>query len=117
MATDDPSLTRASEMGATAGRNLASWVFDGNTTDETYRTFLGLREDGDPLDEQFAPRSGWLSGENADDPTPQSLASDLGIDPEDDELLNAACSAYEEAADGAYWAHLEATANLMMGDD
>lgn len=106
-------LRRAVARGTTTGKNAASWVFDGNATDETYRTFLTLRENGDPADEQFAPRSGWLSGEMADDPTPNSLAAEIGIrEPED---IDEACSAFEEAADDAYWAELERVARIQVG--
>jgi hypothetical protein len=57
---------QAIKVGRARGLALASWVFDGNTTDATYRRFLELSEEGSPkLYDEFGPRSGWLSGEMA----------------------------------------------------
>jgi hypothetical protein len=113
MTTED----KARELGRERGKAAASWVFDGNTTDETYRTFLRLYDDGDPLIDQFAiTASGWLSGEYADDPSPTTLARDLDLPTETDEdlaALNEACNTYEEAAEAAYWAELERVARLQ----
>lgn len=111
-------IGRAKEMGAAAGRNAASWVFDGNTDEATYKRFLDLHEAGDPLIDEYAPRSGWLSGEDADAPTPQVLMDDLHVDMEGDEidldpLRDELCEVYETAADEAYWAELERAARVQ----
>jgi hypothetical protein len=86
----------AADLGADYGRNDASWVFDGNTTDETYRRVLAGIEDGDPVILDQLP-SAPLSGEWADSQTPQSLMSELGahdLEPEEESEL---CDIFEEA--------------------
>lgn len=106
------AIKRARKLGKAAGLSAASWAFDGNTSDENYRTFLQMSDDGDPgIGDVYGPR-GWLAGEYADDPTPRSLAEDLGIDQEDGDRIERACDAYEEAAEEAYWAELERVARL-----
>lgn len=109
-----PSLEAAVTAGTERGRAAATWVFDGNTDEATYQRFLDLNEAGDPaLHDEFGPSTGWLSGENAEGPTPSSLADDLALRSEAD--LDAVCSAYEDAADAAYWAEVERVANLQVG--
>ena len=105
-------LRAARRDGKTAGINAASWVFDGNTTDETYLAFLKGIDDGDPaiLDSVTTPN---LSGEWAGDPTPGSLADAYGLTPNNDpdgERLMAACYAWEAAASDAFWAEIERVA-------
>lgn len=104
----------ARKLGAERGLAAASWVFDGNTPQRTYRAFLRAWDDGDPVLDNYAPTSGWLSGEWADTPTPDTLARDLGITDPDE--IDAACDAYEDAATEAYWAELERVARLMVGE-
>lgn len=115
------NLDRARELGADAGRNAASWVFDGNTSRETYARFLKLSDDGDPaLHDEFGPTSGWLSGEWADTPTPNSLYAELGLEPDDDEdgeIMAEIADAYEEAADQAYSDELERVARLHTEEE
>jgi hypothetical protein len=97
--TYEEIMSEARDMGRAHGQAAASWYFDGNTTDETYRLVLQGIEDGDPEVLDSFP-SAPLSGEWADDPTPQTLAEDLGLDNEDDDeaaVLDDACSAYEDA--------------------
>ena len=108
----DEVLARATELGADAGRAAASWVFDGNTSDATYREVLRGLEDIDPmiLDQFNVPN---LSGEYADDPTPASLAEDLDLDPEaDEDLLEEACQVWEDLASAAFWEEVERVARL-----
>ncbi len=105
---------QAAAKGTQAGKAAASWVFDGNTTTETYRQFLVMHEDGDPMIENFGPGAGWLSGEWADSETPASLMDDLRIGNTIDH--DAVCEAYETAADEAYWAELERVARLQVGE-
>lgn len=107
------AVATATTLGTEAGKAAASWVFDGNTTDETYRQFLAWHEAGDPLVDQFAPATGWLSGEWADTRTPQSLLAECGAGDEDEEAV---LTAYEEAADTAYWQELERVARYQTED-
>jgi len=109
-------LRKARRDGRDAGRNAASWCFDGNTTDATYRYVLKGLEDGDPavLDTYSAPN---LSGEWADAPTPQSLAEDYDLDTTNDPdstRLDEACSVWEDAASEAFWKELERTARYYV---
>lgn len=116
----DEIMREARKLGTMEGAGAASWVFDGNTTDETYRAFLRGWEDGDPETmDAYAPTSGWLSGEWADARTARDLQLDLGIDDEDPdgEILAEACDAYEGAAEDAYWTELERVARLQTQDD
>jgi hypothetical protein len=66
------ALAHARELGAEHGSNAASWVFDGNTSQETYRRILQGIEDGDPeiLNSLPAPD---LSGQWADEMTADEL--------------------------------------------
>ena len=89
-------IRRARRMGREAARNAASWVFDGNTTEETYRAVLKMIEDGDPVfyDNYRVPD---LSGEWADSETPQTLAEYFGSDV-NAPRMDAVCTAWEEGA-------------------
>jgi hypothetical protein len=111
---DDELETRAASMGREHGINAASWVFDGNTTGETYRTVLHGIEDGDPaVYDMF--REPNLSGEFADDYSIRDLQSDLGIEidwtrddtQEASELLDECANAYADAASEAFWHEIE----------
>ena len=106
-------LAAARRDGKSAGIAAASWCFDGNTTDETYRYFLEGYEAGDPavLDRFNVPN---LSGEWADSPTPASLADDYGIEA-DDERLDSVCTEWENAASDAFWAELQRVAKYHVG--
>ena len=91
----------ARRMGRDAGISAASWV----EIDETNAaTILMGFEDGDPV-VYDAFRFPNLSGEYADDPTPQSLAEDLDLaedDPRADWLIDEVCTAWETAASEAF---------------
>lgn len=93
----------AVRLGRARGRAAASWVFDGNTTDATYRAAKRGIDDGDPqiLDRLCPPN--WLSGEW----TGGSISEIFG----DNRVSDAAMEAYCEAADAAYWAEIERVAN------
>ena len=102
-------MRKARRDGRNAGKSAASWVFDGNTKDETYKRVLQGIKDGDPeiLDAFRTPN---LSGEYADDPTPQTLAEDYDLDSDNDPegwRLDEACTAWENAASDAFWAEVE----------
>ena len=86
----------AHKLGYEKGRNAGSWVFDGNTTEETYRWFLKGLEDGDPEVIDRLPTSP-LSGEWADSYSLADLASDLDVSQEDDDLAIARVESYRDA--------------------
>ena len=44
----DEAVAQAAALGARDGGNAASWVFDGNTPENAYRSVLKGIEDGDP---------------------------------------------------------------------
>lgn len=101
----------AKKEGRQAGLAAASWKFDGNTTDETYRAFLQGSEDGDPaVMDAYSPPS-WLSGEWAGESISEILGESSGDDERDDEIA----TIYEEAADTAYWRELERVARYHAG--
>ena len=112
----------ATEHGTERGKSAASWVFDGNTDADTYRRFLALSDDGDPaLYDEFGPSSGWLSGEFGDTVNFHDIPSMCYLTTDDDGYVNEhdwdeCASAYETAADAAYWAELERVARLHTED-
>lgn len=110
----DALTARARELGAAEGKSAASWYFDGNTSDDTYRRVLAGLDDGDPAILDTLPASP-LSGEWADGPTPRTLADDLGIAP-DDARLDELCSAYEDAFAEASSDGIEAIARNMLSN-
>jgi hypothetical protein len=64
----------AREMGRQAGIAAASWIVDGNTSPDHIQRMVKMLDDGDPeFYDWINPPN--LSGEWADDPTPQSLFS------------------------------------------
>jgi hypothetical protein len=105
-------LSTARESGAEHGRNAASWYFDGNTTDETYRAVLAGIDEGDPMVLDTFPSSP-LSGEWSGDPTPSSVLEDLGID-DDDDSADEYLDAYEDAFHDAAQSEIERVARLMV---
>jgi hypothetical protein len=101
--TYEAILARAREAGEAHGRAAGSWYFDGNTSEETYAAVLRGIEDGDPAVLDTFPCAP-LSGEWADDPTPESVLEDLGVTWEnpcaDDCILAYEEGFYEASADG-----------------
>ena len=96
------------ELGRKAGKNMASWVFDGNTDQETYRIVLDCIKAGD-----LAILDTILSGECADSPTSNSLADDLGIE-QDDDRLDDLCSLWEDAAFQSFWDSIKRTCRYHL---
>lgn len=86
---------RARRIGREHGRNAATWVFDGNTSRETYERFARWIADGDPELWDHMPRDG-MSGEWADSYGRRELAKDLEVPPQRDGL-DEWCDAYSEA--------------------
>jgi len=102
----------ATKAGRLAGEAAASWMFDGNTTDETYRAFLKGWEEGDPMAmDAYAPPS-WLSGEWAGESMTEILGECYGK--RDEERQDDVAQTYEEAADTAYWRTLERDAQRAL---
>jgi hypothetical protein len=93
----------AYRLGVEAAVAAASWVLDGNMSQDHIRRMVAWLDDGDPRADDFLPAMPDLSGEWADGPTPDSLAvgivgaPDLGCgDAEEyDELRNAIADAWE----------------------
>ncbi len=107
---DSDTLTRqAQELGAYYGRNVGSWVIDGNTDRETAARILQGYDDGDPeiMDMQPSP----LSGEWADDPTPTSVLAELGADDDNSSDL---LDAFEAAFSEAYWDEVIRAAKVVV---
>jgi hypothetical protein len=96
----------AYELGVEHARNAASWIIDGNTRREFIPVVLEMMENGDPAADEYLPAMPNLSGEWADDLTPNRLADDIfghGWSPdfyapegEDAERMDALCDAYEQ---------------------
>lgn len=88
-------------IGAEHGNNAASYLFDGNTTTETYRAFAAGLADGDPEYLNRIPVPD-LSGQWADGYTSRQLLADVGGNDGDaafygNELMDPLCEAYEQA--------------------
>lgn len=109
-------------LGREAGRNLASWVCDGNgATDSYQRTLDGIR-DGDPEILDMLPTVD-LSGEWADTPTGCDIMSDVAdmfdIECYDDfvqDVLFGCVDAYALAADAAVADEVERHCLAMLGE-
>jgi hypothetical protein len=106
----------ARKIGEQNGKNAASWVFDGNTSIETYQTVLHGLNEGDPLIYNMY-REPNLSGEYADDYSIQDLFNEIGIEydstiTDDQEEIG---DAYVEAARDAFWHEVERVARLQLG--
>ncbi len=109
------TVTLAAKLGTEAGIAAASWAFDRNTAEQTYRTVLRGLEECDPLI-MDAYREPSLSGEYADDYDERDLARDLGIEPYTEESGDA-CDAWQEAASAAFWGELERIARVHVPPD
>ena len=92
-------LSHARKLGKAVGEAMATWV-DFDSPMQAQRV-LQMIDDGDPAiyDSLRGPN---LSGEYAGDPTPFALAEELGIE-SDDERLDDAATAWEDAAMTAFW--------------
>ena len=98
--TDEQREQLAMELGSDAGHAKATWAFDGNTSESTYKKVLEWYDDGDPelYDHLHGPD---LSGQWADDFTLLDLADSLGLD--DSEDVSYYADIWEMAASEAYW--------------
>jgi len=104
-------LAQATKLGEEAGAAAGTWVFDGNTDAETYRSVLQGYEDGDPaiLDMQPAP----LSGEWASDPIPQSIYDALGVENSGDNTSDL-LDAYEQGFADGFWTEVIRAARYQL---
>lgn len=113
--TNDELETAALKLGSEHGYNAATWATDGNTSQETYKSILQGYEDGDPevMDMQPSP----LSGEWADDPTPNSVLEAFGVEDlegSEDGRWDWLLDAYEGAFSEAYWDELIGTCRAQL---
>ncbi len=96
---EDRAIGQAREEGRQAGRNAASWVLDGNATQEHVTRMIAMLENGDPEAFVYLPTLPNLSGEFAGDPTQRTVAEQVtgmiatDIDPD---LVDAIATAWEE---------------------
>lgn len=95
-----------------AGKAAGSWVFDGNTSTETYAYVLRGFEDGDPEIMDMCPAP--LSGEWADSPTPDSLRKEYAL--YNDDEVDRACDRYEEKYQEGFWDEVERAARYQLED-
>lgn len=108
---------KAVKIGADHGKAAASSVFDGNTSNETYRRYLQGIEAGDPEIMDALPQHG-LSGEWADGFSARDLELELGINPADEgDDFGTVCDAYEEAFDTAVQDEITRVAKYHVGDE
>lgn len=113
-------VAEARELGRKHGRNAGAWAADGNTTQEHIRGVLAMFEDGDPQAFDYLPRMPNLSGEFADDLTPQRLYYEVtgaSDDYEADESTEALCDAYEEGVAETFEASCEETLRGFLSDE
>lgn len=112
----DENITRAEKLGHDAGIAAASWVFDGNTSPETYRRYAEGIEAGDPeiLDSLREPN---FSGEYADDYSSSDLMFDLGTEADETEYQDELCEAWLQEASAAFWSEVERIARLHNPDE
>lgn len=99
MATYDEAILKATEIGVDHGTDAASWVIDGNTTEEAIRRLHKGIEDGDPEVLDQLPTT-WLSGEFADTYSERDLSEDCEYSDSDegwDEIVGAYTDAFNSA--------------------
>jgi hypothetical protein len=110
------AIEKARKIGEFNGKNAASWVFDGNTTTETYETVLKGIEDGDPaIYDMFTEPN--FSGEYGDSYSERDLADDIGISYDDTktEEMDEIADHYLDAARWTFWHEIERVARLQLG--
>lgn len=110
------AIQEAYRMGQQAGRNAASWAADGNTTQEHARKVLRMLADGNPEAWDFLPNHPDLSGEWADDLTPNALAYSLGVDHlENMDAVEALSDAWEAGVSDTFGATCEEELRKVWG--
>jgi hypothetical protein len=107
-------IEQAYNLGKETALDAATWIADGNTSQGAILTMLSLIEDGDPRFWDCVSVPG-LSGENADDMSPNKLFADIiggdiyERDPEG-ELCQELCDAYENGVN----AHFESACEVEL---
>lgn len=104
----------AYERGREHGDAEASWLFDGNTTTETYKTFLYLYN-GCELPDEYCPRDP-LSGEWAGESSTELIGDLLDCAGNDHEECDAIAEAYEQGYREGWYDRLVDTAEYMTQD-
>lgn len=106
------AIREAKERGRQAGKNAASWAFDGNTPDDAIEHVYDALQAGD---DTGIETPSWLSGEWAGASVSELLGDVLEATPEDshDDVM----LAYEEAADAAFWEAIERDVTARMAPD
>jgi hypothetical protein len=104
-------IESARKLGEANGKSAASWVFDGNTSHDTYVSVVRLFDEGDPAVYDYY-REPSFSGEFSDSYSERDLADDLGIDYDltVTEDIDALADAYLESARDAFWSEVERVA-------
>jgi hypothetical protein len=98
---------RVWRQAQTNGKAAASWVFDGNTTRETYARMLKGIDDGDP-EVMDSVRTPSLSGEYGDDYSEDDLMSDVGWVPNDGtDMRSDLAEQYNVEVSAAFWHEVE----------
>lgn len=99
--------TEARRIGYQAGHDRATWVFDWNTDEATYRRVVQGIEDSDPeiMDMQPEPLSGEWAGESIPE-----LSDYYGLDLEDVDIADA----FEDGYSEGFWEEVEGTARLHL---
>lgn len=103
------AISKARKRGTIAGRNAASWVFDGNTSDQTRQKVAQMIADGDPELYDVVRCPEWLSGEWAGESVSELLGDIL---PENEDKADEVCDSYCETADSTFWLEVERLATL-----
>jgi len=123
----EDAIKAAAKLGKRHGENAAGWIIQdswgGRVTrgeKEAASAFLKGFEDGDPMVlDGFNPPN--LSGEYADDMTPQRLM-DHCFRFEDDyaecaDYEDYICLSYEDAASEAFWSTLQQSAESVLSEE
>jgi hypothetical protein len=106
----EDTIARAREAGRERGQAAGSWVFDGDTTQDTIRRILQGWDNGDPeiLDMQPAPLSGEWAGESIPE-----LSAEYELNLEDDDIA----TAFEDGFADGYWDEVQRSGKAMLGED
>lgn len=112
----DNNEERAYNLGYAHGQSNASWVWDGNTTQETYEEFLRLYDEGDIPDVYLPPDplSGEWAGESITEllgaEFPELTSDDADVDYWNSDIL----TAYEVGFRTGWHDYLCETAHYMV---
>jgi hypothetical protein len=105
-------INEAKALGTEHAESAASWTFDGNSDQAEWARVLAMMQDGDPAAFDYLPQQPNLSGEWADDLTPDSLYEQVtGKDASlaiGTVLIDALAAAYEDGVSEAFGPACEA---------